>query len=220
MRKILCAFVVIILIVPTLSCMRAPQRIGNSTSKYYIEQELARRSGLHEVSWSPNNQYVAFTDQSADMLLNLYVWKVGEDELIRTDLKGNLYHLNWSPDSRFFTVNEGVSMIGHTYIVLAEEEEIVDGVSNVVGPIWSPDSDKLLISIESGIQANFPEDLDYTLDLATYDLKTGTTTILKKGESNYYYLPKAWNKDNQIEYEKKHMGSNRNEVLKETLPSK
>ena len=217
LKKILCFLLVIILIVPAVGCLKAPRRIGEPYSKFYIEQELEKRNGLTDVSWSPDNRYVAFTDQTAiDMLLILYVWKVGE-ELIKTDLKGNLTDISWSSDSRYFTVNEKGNGVGHTYIILAEGEEIVDSISNVADTIWSPNSDKLLASVESDVQISVPGKLENPLDLVLYDLNTRKMTVLLEANSDFYYLPKSWDKENLIEYEKKYFGSNKSESLEYTI---
>lgn len=178
---------------------------NNTESKYtkeYIKNTLEKDKIIEDVTWSKDNSMVVFTKDIDGFEKQLYIWSVGEESEKQIEgVSGNLYDINYSPNDKYITVNEGTSSVYETIIITTEDFKIVDRVVSTGGPVWSPNSEKIAFAVLNDKEPIIPMELSGTTDLMIYDINENTKTVVVEAENDFSYIPLVWDK-NGLKYEK------------------
>lgn len=155
---------------------------------------------IYGVTWSPDKSCVAFV-RGDPLSLNgqMYLWKVGERNAQLIDgVYNRICAFIWSPDSSTVIADSGTYVTRCGNVVSVKDYKPTFEFGYVGEICWSPDFNEIAVGAMSDVK---PDDsLDFTTDLAVYNIKTGEKKILDKASSSTYLTAKKWNTDGIIEY--------------------
>lgn len=174
------------------------------SNKESINALLSKRRDVYEVKWAYDGKFVAFVKGNTQMMEGqLFLWKVGDKKpIIIEDQNDRICEIIWSPDSNYAFIDIGTSSLRAGCIVAAKECRTVKCFTYTGGSYWSPDSKWIAIGVESTIEPITPTELNGVTDLAILNIKTYEKKIIAKAAREYYFIPRSWDKDGILHYEK------------------
>jgi len=185
----------------------------NINTKEDIQASLKKDKKVEDITWAKDNSMVVFTKYIDDFEKQLYIWNVGEESEKQIEgVSGNLYDINYSPDDKYITVNEGTSSVYETIIITTEDFKIVDRVVNTGGPVWSPDSKKIAFAVVNDKEPIIPMELSGTTDLMIYDIKVNIKPVVLEANNYFFLSPVSW-EENGLKYEKSYLDDRQSEKL-------
>lgn len=188
---------------PTQETKNEPLEISES-NKDSIDVMLNKREDVYEIKWSSDNSFVAFVKGDTEILEGqLFLWKVGEKKpTIIEGLNERICEIIWSPNNNYVFVDIGTSALRAGYIVEAKEYTVRQNIVYTGNAQWSPDSLWIAVGMESTIQPVTPTELNGVRDLVIFNIETGEKKIIAKATSEYDYVPRKWDQNGTLHYEK------------------
>jgi len=179
-------------------------QVQNSTVES-ISKELSQRKDVYIVTWSPDTTAVAFVQGDPQVLEgHAYLWKVGEQQPRTFDLaRDRICEFVWSPNSQYIFIDIGTSSQREGIIVSTKELKTIGSIGYTHDPLWSPDSKWVALGVVRKVEPQIPWELGGTIDLALYNVASKELKVVAQGTSDFYYLPKKWESDGTLRYEKR-----------------
>ena len=156
------------------------------------------------IAVSFDNNYVAYVQGDTQLLEGqLFLWKVEDNSPKLIDgVKDRICKLYWSPDSQYIFVDIGTSAQRAGIIVSTKDNKALYGIAYTGGPIWSPDSKYVAVGMVSKIQPITPTELDGVQDMVLFNIQTREKKIIAQATSEYDFIPREWDKDGTLHYDK------------------
>lgn len=174
------------------------------SSKIEEIKSKLKKTDIYAVTVSYDNNYVAYVQGDKQLMEGqLFLWKVGDNNPKIVDgVNDRICELYWSPNSQYLFVDIGTSAQRAGIIVSASENKELYGIGYIGGPLWSLDSKYVAIGMVSKIQPVTPTELDGVRDLVLYDICTQQKKIIAHATSEYDFIPRQWDKDGTLHYDK------------------
>lgn len=178
------------------------------TTRTGIQEVIHNEVAIEEAVWSDDEKMVCFSRLIEENDYELYVWEVGQEKEKKLDgVLGCLYDISWSPNNKYVTVNSGTSNIHETLIILVNDMDVLVKIESYDGPIWSPDSSKMIFAITNDKKPIIDVESSGTTDLMIYDLNLMREEIIMEATGEYLYSPVSWD-ENGISYIKTYLDGN------------
>lgn len=162
-------------------------------------EDIEKRENVQEMA--TRGSYTLFIEKTKGEETQIKIHDMDRNaEIEIKGLKGKFNNIQWSPDGKYFIVdeiNEKDDDLKITYILSQEELDEIEDVEDIdkictIGDIiWSPDSNKLLIGVKNS---------EGLLDLAVYYIDSKSVETILEAEESVDYWPRYWDKDNNIGY--------------------
>lgn len=148
---------------------------------------------LH-ASWSPDGKYIAVTGGDSSSALQVYVGKAGEVPFSLNYFQGNpCNNYAWSPDSKITCFGS------HEFVIINPDGSVnKQGPDNlasegyIVGVVWSPDGQHLLLTTSNFASASISE----SRQILVVDADDLTSLLLIEVSESFAFMP-GWSPDSQ-----------------------
>lgn len=160
----------------------------------YKKENFKERADTKEAVWFKEEKAAYLREINGENILGIYN-EESKKEVEIEEVKGEIHSINWSPDGKYLTIDEGTGIIKITYIILISDLKVFDKLSTIGEVNWSPDSKKLLIGVENTKERKEKGELNGTVDLAVYYLLGNRAEPLLEAEEGFDYYPEYWKGD-------------------------
>ncbi|SCY37693.1 hypothetical protein [Alkaliphilus peptidifermentans] len=169
-----------------------------------INEKVQKQEDIYGITWLSEESIVAFVKGNPDEWYGqMYIWQVGETEpTLIDDKEYRICELIPSPDHQYFLADIGTSIQRIGSIVSIEDKVTIDTFGCIGTGFWSPDSEWLIFGQLSDIKPKIDIELDGTVDLVKYNIKTKEIIVLEEGTSDYYFTLIKQVEDGTIIYAK------------------
>jgi Tol biopolymer transport system component len=155
--------------------------------------QLKSDKSVEQYEVSHNSAKIAIIKTTGNEL-NLSVLTLASNQEIKiAEITGNLYDPKWSYDDKYFTVNEGTSILRNTYVLYSDSLKIKNQVANT-GMLWAPYSESIAFAIVNKVRPAVDIELDGTTDIYIYDMDHLKSRSILKATKYFMYSPIKWDK--------------------------
>ncbi|MGD9677628.1 MAG: hypothetical protein AB7V16_04550 [Vulcanibacillus sp.] len=195
--------------------------LSESTTDFeFIDNQLnLKKDEIYEIRWSSDNKFVAYVlGDSLSMYGQLYIWEVGGEE---PEMVGNvedrICELILSPNNEYLLVDIGTSVQRFGVVVSNIEKKKIGEINYIGNAFWTNDSNYLIVGVVSDIKPSIEIELEGTVDIASYNIKTGEINFIEKGTAEYNFYPVEVREDGTVVYKKSYFD---NQIDEETFEYK
>lgn len=159
---------------------------------------------MFDFNLSPNGQYavIIITVNLGDRFTFLYNMKNGHSVMIDSFVAAQTY---WSPDSKYFILDEGTGQSRWGSLYLTETNELIDNLRYRGRLFWLNSGGFVCTSENTEIKIDTNTELDCTTDIVKYNIDNGEHNKLFEGSSKFYFYIKNVKEDGTIEISKNYV---------------